>query len=216
MGTSLGRRAGFDVFGKNGRTLIEAWRDGPRTVHGLQSDGFPNLFFLGVVQGGFTLNYMHMADEQARHIAHVITEVGRRGAQVVEATPEGVEAWVAEIRDKRPSPARTHLCTPSYANSEGDAENPHGIEAIRYGAGSAAFFALLARWRETGELAGSSYRDPSRSTDSDAQSSARRGTTQLRISHTGDALRVRDGRGSSARDNGTILEPPSTAARTAD
>ena len=155
VGTSLGRRAGFDLVGRDGRSLIQAWSNGPRTLHGLQSDGFPNLFFLGVVQGGFTLNYMHMADEQARHITYVVNEVDRCGAPVVEATHESVEGWLAEIRAKRTgSKARADACTPSYANSEGDPDNPHGLDNVRYGAGPSAFFDLLARWRDAGDLAG--------------------------------------------------------------
>jgi cation diffusion facilitator CzcD-associated flavoprotein CzcO len=154
VGTSLARRVGVDPVGRDGQLLSSAWQEGPRTLHGLQSDGFPNMFFLGIVQGGNTINYTHMADEQARHVSHIITEMTRRGASVVEATPEAVEGWRAEMRATAVGQARVQDCTPSYTNSEGDLNNPHSLDNTRYGGGPVAFFELLARWRDDGELPG--------------------------------------------------------------
>jgi hypothetical protein len=45
-------------------------------------------------------------------------------------------------------------CTPSYSNSEGDADNPHSLDNTRYGGGPVVFFDRLARWRQAGDLAG--------------------------------------------------------------
>jgi cation diffusion facilitator CzcD-associated flavoprotein CzcO len=154
IGTSLALRVGFDPRGRGGRSLIEEWRQGPRTLHGMQSDGFPNLFFLGIVQGGNTINYTHMADEQARHVSYIVGETRRRGASAVEPTAEGVEGWLAEMRSKAAGRARVSDCTPSYSNSEGDADNPHSLDNTRYGSGPVVFFDRLARWRQAGDLAG--------------------------------------------------------------
>ena len=41
VGTAYTRRAGFEIYGRNGRTLTEHWADGPRTLHGFYSSGFP-------------------------------------------------------------------------------------------------------------------------------------------------------------------------------
>lgn len=158
VGTSLSRRVGVDPIGRDGRMLSDAWSNGPRTLHGMQSYGFPNLFFLGIVQGGNTINYTHMADEQARHVSHIIGEVTRRGESVVEATTEGVEGWLAEMRAKAPGRGRVQDCTPSYSNSEGDLDNPHSLDNTRYGGGPVAFFSLLSRWRDDGGLPGLRFR----------------------------------------------------------
>src|SRR5690606_14668531 len=106
VGTSLGYRVGVDPVGRDGRSLIDAWRNGPRTLHGMQADGFPNLFFLGIVQGGNTINYTHMADEQARHISFIVARTREAGATAVEATTEGVEGWLAEMRAKAAGASR--------------------------------------------------------------------------------------------------------------
>jgi len=154
VGTSLGLRVGFDPVGRDGQSLVEAWQAGPRTLYGLQSAGFPNLFFLGIVQGGNTINYTHMADEQARHIAYIVSQTRNAAASVVEPTTDAVEGWLAEMRSKAPGLSRVKDCTPSYTNSEGDTDNPHSLDNTRYGGGPVLFFEMLARWREDGRLEG--------------------------------------------------------------
>ncbi|MEM7020417.1 MAG: NAD(P)/FAD-dependent oxidoreductase, partial [Pseudomonadota bacterium] len=42
VGTSYARRAGYEIYGKYGETLTDYWSDGVKTLHGLQSHGFPN------------------------------------------------------------------------------------------------------------------------------------------------------------------------------
>jgi len=150
----FGLRVGFDPVGRDGQSLVEAWQAGPRTLYGLQSAGFPNLFFLGIVQGGNTINYTHMADEQARHIAYIVSQTRNAAASVVEPTTDAVEGWLAEMRSKAPGLSRVKDCTPSYTNSEGDTDNPHSLDNTRYGGGPVLFFEMLARWREDGRLEG--------------------------------------------------------------
>ncbi len=56
VGTSYTRRSGYDVVGRNGQKLSDKWENGLRTVHGLQTEGFPNAFFMGFTQGAVTVN----------------------------------------------------------------------------------------------------------------------------------------------------------------
>jgi cyclohexanone monooxygenase len=155
VGTTYTRRAGYDIIGRGGVTLSEHWRDGLRTLHGLQSHGFPNCFFLGFTQTAVTVNVPHALDEQARHVAHLMTEVRERGASVVEATAEGEQAWVDEVRDKARLGVKFYSeCTPGYYNNEGKLGNPNGFFAGMYGAGPIRFFQLLAEWRAAGDLEG--------------------------------------------------------------
>ena len=88
VGTTYTRRAGYDISGRNGVTLSDHWRDGMRTLHGLQAHGFPNCFFLGFTQTGVTVSAPY---------AGVVTEINvKTGAQVasgeVLAVVEGEEA----------------------------------------------------------------------------------------------------------------------------
>ncbi|HTX51333.1 MAG TPA: NAD(P)/FAD-dependent oxidoreductase, partial [Caulobacteraceae bacterium] len=115
VGTSYTRRAGFEVYGRGGKTLSEHWGQGLRTLHGLYAAGFPNCFHLGVNQSTLTPNFPHLLDEQTRHVAFVVGEAQARQATVVEPSPEGEAGWVQTIKDT----ARLNLefreaCTPGY------------------------------------------------------------------------------------------------------
>ncbi|MEZ5250524.1 MAG: hypothetical protein R2713_15330 [Ilumatobacteraceae bacterium] len=80
VGTEYTRRSGYELVGRDGITLTEKWADGACTLHGMFSRGFPNCFILSNIQSGFTANFPHMIDEQARHCAYVLDRAGRRGA----------------------------------------------------------------------------------------------------------------------------------------
>jgi cyclohexanone monooxygenase len=155
VGTSLARRSGFETVGRDGLTITEKWADGPRTFHGFLSHGFPNCFFMGLTQTGFTPNFTLMIHEQAQHVAYLVTETTRRDATVVEATQEAEDDWKAEME-------RTALftrdffeaCTPGYYNNEGHLSDNTGLRASIYGAGSEAFFQIIRSWRDAGDLDG--------------------------------------------------------------
>jgi cyclohexanone monooxygenase len=155
VGTTYTRRAGYDIVGRNGMTLSEKWSEGFRTLHGLQTNGFPNCFFLGFTQTAVTVNVPHALNEQARHVTYILDEARRRGACVVEATPDAEQAWVEEMRDKARLGVKFYAaCTPGYYNNEGKLGNPYGFFAGMYGAGPVAFFRLLEAWRDDGGLPG--------------------------------------------------------------
>ncbi|MFV0526136.1 MAG: flavin-containing monooxygenase [Acidimicrobiales bacterium] len=156
IGTRLDRRIDFDILGEGGRSIFDHWSEGIRTLHGHSSRGFPNWFFIGIGQNGLSVNMTSMFDDQARHVAYLISEVKARGAITVQPTAAGEEAWVAEIR-KWAMTANdfTESCTPGYYNSEGTFGSAVGtLAGEAYAPGANAFNALLARWRDDGDLAG--------------------------------------------------------------
>ena len=67
VGTEYTRRSGYEIVGKNNLSISEKWKDGLVTYHGMHCRGFPNTFFFGPAQGGFTANYTHSLDEQSIH-----------------------------------------------------------------------------------------------------------------------------------------------------
>jgi cation diffusion facilitator CzcD-associated flavoprotein CzcO len=155
VGTTYTRRAGYDIIGRDGMTLSEKWSEGLRTLHGLQTNGFPNCFFLGFTQTAVTVSVPHALDEQSRHIAFVLDQVRSRGARVVEATFEGEQAWCEEMRSKARLGVRFYeACTPGYYNNEGKLGNPNGFFAGMYGGGPDAFFRILDEWRSEPGLPG--------------------------------------------------------------
>ena len=154
------RRVSFDIIGREDESLFDHWRDGLRTLHGLSSHGFPNWFFIGVNQNGLSVNMTAMFDDQAQHIAYILSELKRRGFTVAEVTAEAETAWIAEIRRLAVNNlAFQEACTPGYYNNEGQlAARGKGISSEVYAPGINAFNALLAAWRETGLLEGFAVR----------------------------------------------------------
>jgi cyclohexanone monooxygenase len=155
VGTSFTRRSGYDIVGRGGRTLSDHWAEGLRTFHGLQSHGFPNCFFLGFTQTAITVNVPHALNEQAKHVAWILSEVRSRGKQVVEASAQAESDYVDEIRRFANMGSRFYAeCTPGYYNSEGRPGNRSGFFSDMHGGGPLMFFDLLKSWRELGGLGG--------------------------------------------------------------
>ncbi|MFE5815107.1 flavin-containing monooxygenase [Streptomyces sp. NPDC056479] len=138
------------VYGRGGAELLRTWMSGgPRTLHGFYCQGFPNLFHLGPLQNASAVNYVHILDEQATHVAEVVAEARKRQIRCVEPTAEAQDAWVATIRRKAADLHRFQAeCTPGYYNNEGRPRE----RSESYGDGPVAFHELLRRWRSEGGM----------------------------------------------------------------
>ncbi|MFJ7996457.1 flavin-containing monooxygenase [Streptomyces sp. NPDC096310] len=149
VGVSGALSGKLPVYGRGGVALTESWRNGPRTLHGFYSHGFPNFYQLGPLQNASAVNYVHILDEQAVHVAEVVAEARRRDARYVEPTERAEADWVATIRAHAPDLyAFQAECTPGYYNNEGRPRE----RSESYGEGPVAFHALLKRWREDGGM----------------------------------------------------------------
>ncbi|MFJ6462295.1 flavin-containing monooxygenase [Streptomyces sp. NPDC091387] len=146
VGTSGIHSGKLPVHGRGGTQLLDTWAQrGPRTLHGLTSNGFPNLIQMGSLQNASSVNYTHILDEQAGHAAALVAAAEAAGA-LVEPSREAESAWVAELAEDAPDHEWFHAeCTPGYYNREGRGR-PNGPTAYPHGA--FAFHALLERWRE--------------------------------------------------------------------
>ena len=154
VGTGYTRRSGYDLVGKAGVKLSEKWADGMRSLHGLHTNGFPNLFTISNAQGAFTTNFPHAMDESARHISYIVNQCFSSNIATVEASVEAEEEWVQEIISlSRLSETFQASCTPGYYNNEGK-PNPKSTQNASYGKGPNAFFKLMKDWREQGEMDG--------------------------------------------------------------
>ena len=154
VGTEYTRRAGYDLIGKGGQKLSEKWSEGVSTLHGLHTNGFPNLFVISHAQSGFTVNFPHAMDEQAKHISYIVEKCMSGNINTVEVSQEAENAWVAEVVGLSTfNQDFLESCTPGYYNNEGQ-PNPKTVQNGSYGAGSDAFFAKIKQWREEGSMAG--------------------------------------------------------------
>ena len=160
VGTSYTRRSGYDVIGREAKSLSDHWRDGTRSLHGMGSHGFPNVFIMNTSQGGFTANFPHLLDESAVHQAHIIAHALAQGYNTVEVTATAEEEWVDTIVGFTGGPLGGlggPDCTPGYYNNEGQ-PNPNAQQSAPYGGGSIRFFELLKEWREDGSFEGLTFK----------------------------------------------------------
>jgi cyclohexanone monooxygenase len=154
VGTGYARRAGYEIFGREGLPLTEKWARGIATFHGMHTRGFPNCFLMSPAQSGFTVNFPHMLDEQSRHLAWIVAHARAHGIRRIEASEEAEAEWVATIvRLARDNLDFFESCTPGYYNNEGKPGERSGQDGF-YGGGPVAFFELLERWRSEGGLPG--------------------------------------------------------------
>ena len=155
VGTAYTRRAGYDIAGRQGMALSEKWAQGMRTLHGFQTRGFPNCFFMGVTQGGFTANFPHMLNEQSLHIAYMIGHAMNSNVNCIEASQAGEDGWVETIQKMAVFNQRfLEECTPGYYNNEGKPGQGNSLLGSQYGGGPEAFFQILRDWREAGSFEG--------------------------------------------------------------
>jgi cation diffusion facilitator CzcD-associated flavoprotein CzcO len=157
--TPFPRRATHPIIGRGGMTIAEKLADGPITLFGLMTGGFPNMFLMPApgLQSVVTVSYTHLAVEGAEHIAETIAALARRGVQSADVLPEAEQAWTAEIVSAyQDTSVFMAACTPSRINFEGDVSQANPRTGT-YGGGFGDFFAyqqVLRDWRKRGDFAG--------------------------------------------------------------
>ena len=154
VGTDYTRRSGYDLIGKGGVKLSDKWAEGMRSLHGLHTRGFPNLFIISNAQAAFTTNFPHAMDESAQHIGYIVNQCLSGNISSVEPSEEAEEAWVKEIISlARLSESYQASCTPGYYNNEGK-PNRRSVQNASYGKGPDPFFKRMKAWREEGGMKG--------------------------------------------------------------
>ena len=157
--TPFFRRAGREIVGRNGVVVAEKWADGPRTLFGMMSRSFPNMFIspCPFQQSVVTPNFTLATTEVAAHVAATVACLEEKGIAAFDVREAAESGWCEKILATRvDSTPIMPLCPPSRLNNEGD---PAGISplASNYGGSLGDFFGfkkLLADWRATGDLAG--------------------------------------------------------------
>ena len=154
VGTGYLRNVGYEVYGRGGQSLTDRWKDGPETLHGIMTRGFPNAYIMSSLQSGQSPNFQHMLDVKAQHLAHMVAEAKARNIAALEPTAEAQEDWVSTIV-KQTKARESFLveCTPGYYNNEGNVD-VRAAKNFQYWRGPIAFVRLLDRWREDGSMPG--------------------------------------------------------------
>ncbi|HYT38639.1 MAG TPA: NAD(P)/FAD-dependent oxidoreductase [Acidimicrobiia bacterium] len=88
----------IDIRGRAGRTLRDAWADGPQAYLGVAAAGFPNLFMVTGPGSPSVLSNMVVSIEQhVDWIADCLIAARAEGHRTVEATDDAQEQWMQQV-----------------------------------------------------------------------------------------------------------------------
>ena len=91
---------GPDIIGVGGMELRDKWSSGPRTYLGLSTAGFPNLFMItGPGSPSVLTNMVVSIEQHVDWVAGCIDHMAKSGLDVIDATVDAEEAWVAHVND---------------------------------------------------------------------------------------------------------------------
>jgi cyclohexanone monooxygenase len=139
----------FTVTGREGTDLAEKWRQGARSLHGMYTHGFPNLFIIGSrSQASSTINLPHLLGEQAHHVGTILVRALAERVETFEVSESAERQWAQIMEDKKVD--RTDFereCTPGYFNNEGDTDKPT-LYGSTYGGGPLEYIQVIEQWRE--------------------------------------------------------------------
>ena len=110
------------IVGENGLDLNDKYSTGIRTLLGIHSHGYPNLFVMGGYQASFRFNLTDVLQTQGDHIAECIAYARSHGYHALDVTTQAEEWWVQEVIANRGKTSRSADCTPGYYNFEGESQ----------------------------------------------------------------------------------------------
>lgn len=97
---STGGLTQFDIRGRSGRTLKEAWSSGVETYLGMGVPDFPNLLMLYGPQSPTSFcNGPTCAEVQGDWVIECLTHVRDNGYATIEATADAARAWTQHLAD---------------------------------------------------------------------------------------------------------------------
>ncbi len=88
----------FPVTGRDGLTIQEKWKNGPRSHLGIMIEGFPNLFMTSGPNGPSAFaNYIRMSENDVDWIADAITYLGQNGLGSIEPKKQAEDNWMEQV-----------------------------------------------------------------------------------------------------------------------
>jgi cation diffusion facilitator CzcD-associated flavoprotein CzcO len=91
-----GALARMGIRGRDGLALTDHWADGPTTFLGLQTHGFPNLFFPGGPHAAAGNNPRYNGD-QVDFIVDTLTYARDHGYDTIEVKPAAEATWTTMV-----------------------------------------------------------------------------------------------------------------------
>ncbi len=95
-----GAMSRIDIRGTEGKSLSEAWSEGPKTYLGLCVSGFPNLFMItGPGSPSVLTNMLPSIEHHVEWIADCVRWMKQSGKHTVNATLAAQNAWVEHVNE---------------------------------------------------------------------------------------------------------------------
>jgi len=108
------------ICGRDGRSLADAWRDGPQAYYGATVAGFPNLFLLiGPNTGLGHTSMVYMIESQISYVLDALRTMDRQGVQAVEVRATSQKAFNAEVQRRMAGTVWTSGCASWYLDAQG-------------------------------------------------------------------------------------------------
>jgi cation diffusion facilitator CzcD-associated flavoprotein CzcO len=125
--------APMEVTGLGGRTLREAWSDGPEAYLGLMTTGFPNMFMsYGPNTGSLTNTLVYMFEKQATWMRKAIELIARRGGWI-DVREDVHREFNAEVQQRLQNTVFTAGCPGWYSTDSGKVTQVWTGSHVEYG-----------------------------------------------------------------------------------
>ncbi len=123
----------MEVFGRGGAPLDASWKERPKTLLGLVTPGFPNMFMLYGPNTNLGHNsIIYMVESQVAYILKCLRHMQSHGYGEIEVRPEAVEAFDHRVQKKLKGTVWSGNCTSWYKKADGSITNNWYGAAIEY------------------------------------------------------------------------------------
>lgn len=88
----------IDITGKDGQKLTDKWANGPRTLLGMQTAGFPNLFTLvGPHNGATFCNIPRCIEQNVEWVTDLVAYMKKKDLHEIEPSVDAEDAWTEHV-----------------------------------------------------------------------------------------------------------------------
>jgi cation diffusion facilitator CzcD-associated flavoprotein CzcO len=112
--------APFSIFGRGGRTLDDAWKDGAVAYKGMAVSGFPNWFILmGPNTGPGHTSVLVYTEAQIAHVMQAIELMRARGLRSLDVKPQVLKEYNEGLQARMPRMVWASGCNSWYLSDDG-------------------------------------------------------------------------------------------------
>lgn len=121
------------IAGRSGELLEQAWSDRPRTLYGMATVGFPNLFFLYGPNTNLGHNsVIYMVECQVKFILRCLRRMRKRSQDEIEVSREAMERFDQQLQVRLQETVWAGDCSSWYKTADGSIPNNWWGPALAY------------------------------------------------------------------------------------